>query len=349
MHLDTPTVTKMTALSALVLLTPLLTSHAGEPRGPHVVTSSRTGMGTRTQVLVYTDDEAAAREATAAAFAEMERVEELMSEWLPDSEVSRLNQSAGKEAVKLSAETFALLAAGKAVATQSAGAFAMSWAALAGLWKFGDAQPALPPQAELDARLPLVGDARLELDAAAGTARLPKAGMALGLGAIAKGYAVDRALAVLAAKGFTNVLVFAGGDIAVRGKKGAQPWSVGIQDPRAAGYFAVLPLGDEAVATSGDYEKFFELDGARYHHILDPRTGRPARGCRSVTIVAPDAMTADAYATAVFVLGPQEGMKLVEADPRLEAIIVDDQNAVTVSKGLAQRVRIVRQPTGSAT
>jgi thiamine biosynthesis lipoprotein len=306
-------------------------------------------MGTRLQIQVFPEggDREAAQKAIDAAFAELARVEALMSEWSPESEISRVNRGAGASApVTVSKEVLDVLTRGKEVAAVSNGAFAMTWAVLSSLWNFnqGDSAKKLPDQGRVEARRGLIGDDKIVLDAAKNTVRLPTADMALGLGAIAKGYAIDKALGVLAAAGFKNALVFAGGDIGTSGTKGDKPWLVGIQDPRAAGYFATVTLRDEAVATSGDYEKYFEIDGVRYHHILDPRTGFPAKGCRSVTIIAKDAITADALATAVFVLGPEAGMALIEKQG-VGGVIVDADNNIAISTHLRDRVRILRAPT----
>ncbi|MBI3178094.1 MAG: FAD:protein FMN transferase, partial [Deltaproteobacteria bacterium] len=291
---------------------------------PTVVSVSGTAMGTRVQIMVFAVDNAQARQAIVAAFAEIDRVEGLMSEWIPTSEVSRINAAAGGAPVSVSGDTLRVLVRGAEVSRLSGGAFAMTWAALAGLWDFRPADVhRLPDAALLAQRIERIDDGKLELDQSAGSARLGEAGMAIGLGAIAKGYGVDRALAVLRAQGYPDALVNAGGDIAASGRKGDKPWVVGIQDPGAPGYFASLALRDEAVATSGNYEKYFEVGGKRYHHILNPRTGMPTEGTRSVTILAKDCMSADAFATAVFVLGPQAGMTLVEAQPGVGAVIVD--------------------------
>ncbi len=313
---------------------------------PSVVADSRTAMGTRVQIMVFALDGPPARDAIKAAFAEIDRIEQLMSEWIPESDVSRITAAAGKSPVNISKDTLRVLTYGAEVSRLSGGAFAMTWAALAGLWDFRPADVyRLPDPLVLAERVKRVDDGKLVLDPTAHTAVLREPGMAIGLGAIAKGYAVDRALVILRERGYVHALVNAGGDIAAAGQKGNKPWVVGIQDPGAPGYFATLALRDEAVATSGNYERYFTIGGKRYHHILNPRTGMPAAGVRSVSIVAKDCMSADALATAVFVLGPQEGMALGEAQPGVGVVIVDAAGAVTVSPGLRERVHVVRPPT----
>jgi thiamine biosynthesis lipoprotein len=165
--------------------------------------------------------------------------------------------------------------------------------------------------------------------------------MKVGLGAIAKGYAVDRASDLLKARGFANHVVEGGGDTYASGTKGGKPWMVGVQKPGAKGVVAGLPSSDISVVTSGDYERYFEFEGRRYAHILDPKTGQPlleADSCSSVTIVAPNATDADAFATAVAVMGPERGMAFVEAQPDLEAVLITHDDRILVSSGLTSSI-----------
>ena len=171
--------------------------------------------------------------------------------------------------------------------------------------------------------------------------------MRITVGGIAKGYAVDRAVEILHRDGFANFLLQAGGDLYLSGRKGPHPWRVGIRDPRGPpnSYFAVAEVQDHSFSTSGDYERFILHDGKRYHHILDPATGYPATRSRSVTVLAKNAMTADAYSTALFILGAKAGLQLVETLPGIDAIFVDSDNKVHVSKGLQTKVKILRAPS----
>jgi len=217
-----------------------------------------------------------------------------------------------------------------------------------GLWKFDhDLEAKLPDPKEVARRKKLIDWRKLVIDRAAGTLFLRAKGMAMNLGGIAKGYAVDRATKILRARGFPDAIVQAGGDLMLSGSKGGAPWNAGIRDPRGErdAYFAVATVKDHAFSTAGDYERFFVLDGKRYHHILDPRTGYPATAARSVTIYAPDATTADGLDDAVLILGPTAGMRLVESLPGVGAVIVDGRNRVHVSKSLAGIVRVERAPT----
>jgi thiamine biosynthesis lipoprotein len=171
-----------------------------------------------------------------------------------------------------------------------------------------------------------VGWRRVEIDRAASTIRLPDPEQRIGIGGIGKGWSVDRAAAVLESRGFFDYTVAGGGDLRVRGAKPDGPWTIGIAHPRrTGGLIGRVRVDRGSIVTSGDYQRFFEVDGVRYHHILDPRTGRPARGAVSVTVIAPDATAADALSTGLFVLGPARGIEVAEALPGVEALIVDER------------------------
>lgn len=272
-------------------------------------------------------------------------VEATANEWRDGSELARVNAAAGGDAVAVAPATYALVARGVELGARTGGAFDITWAALWGLWDFKSASAAPPPAAAIDARLPLIGYARVELGAADHTVRLPEAGMKLGLGGIAKGRALDDAARALRAAGISDFMMSAGGQVVVGGTKGGRPWRVGIRDPRgpADDFFAVVDATDTSVSTSGDYEHFFEHEGVRYHHILDPRTGRPARGLRSATVVAADATLADALSTALFAVGRVRGLELAQ-ELQVEAVLVDDAGAVWSTPGLDDRLVRVHDP-----
>ena len=213
-------------------------------------------------------------------------------------------------------------------------AFDVTFASVGKLWDFKADPPTLPDGAQIEAALRSVGWQRVSVDVAARTVAMP-AGTRMGLGGIAKGYGVDRAMAVLLEHGIENGIVNAGGDLKALGRDGDQAWTIGIKHPRdRERAIAAVPVSNVCLVTSGDYERFFELDGVRYHHILDPRTGRPATGCMSATVSAPDAAVADAVATAICVLGPELGLELVGKLPRIEAIVVGMDGEVQTSTGL---------------
>ena len=304
-----------------------------------LVTVSRGVMGTTFQVMLVADDRRdAARKAAEVALDEAARIEQMMSEWKPGSPLSRINALAGAEAVEVPPELLAILRRSLEISVASAGAFDPSWAALWDLWRF-DRPPRVPSRQEVSSRLPLVSYRDVVIDPSARSVFLRRRGMLLGLGGIAKGYALDRAAALLRGRGFRDFVLDAGGQVLASGMRGARPWRVGIRDPRqSARWFAVLELRDASLSTSGDYEHFFIVDGVRYHHILDVQTGYPARGCRSVTVLAPEAATADALSTAAFIMGPKAGLRLLRQFPGAEGVVVDAENRVHVSKGLGQRM-----------
>lgn len=331
----------------------------------HLVTKTGTAMGTAMQVRVYTEsaDEAPIYAAIAEAFAEIRRLEGLMTTWRPDSEISRINAAAGVAPVAVGPEVFSVLRRSLEFSRLSGGAFDVSYYALRGLWKFDDdLAPVLPDPAELARRRRLIdwrqiiltpvltpGNQPSQGQDPGGTVLLRRAGMAINLGGIGKGFAVDAASGLLRRRGFPNHIVQAGGDLFLSGSKAGQPWMSGVRDPRGPGddYFAVCAVTDHAFSTAGDYERSFVLKGRRYHHIIDPRTGYPATGARSVTIYARDATTADGLDDAVLILGVPAGLALVERlkDQDVGAVIVDRQNRVHVSSRLKDLVRIVHQPT----
>ena len=282
-----------------------------------------------TTFVVELPDRPGAAEAAEEVFAVFRRIDAEMSEWKPTSPLSAVNRQAGGAAAPVPAELRALLHRGVEIGELTGGAFDVTWAALWGLWDFKAAEPRVPEAAEIARRVALIDYRQVEIDDAAGTVRLPRAGMKIGLGGIAKGYALDRAAAVLDARGVGSYLLLAGGQVFARGRKGDRPWRVGIRDPRGGpdDSFASLDLTDASASTSGDYESYFMLDGVRYHHILDPRTGMPARGLESATVIAADATLADALSTALMVLGPERGLALAERTPGVEAVLVDAERA----------------------
>ena len=319
------------------------------------MTYERPCMGTRCTLTAFHYDQPLVERAIESALVEIARLDALLTTWQPSSEISRINEAAGNgEPIAVSAETFEVLERSLWVARATEGAFDISVGAFKGLWKFDeDNDGSLPKRADVLARLSLVDYRDILLDGARRTARLARAHQSITLGGIAKGFIVDRAVAKLREAGLTDFLVQAGGDLYAAGKHGDRPWHVGIQDPRAPSRdgrstdssFAMISLGDAAFNTSGDYERFVIKDGRRYHHILDPKTGYPVMHTRSVTVLAPTSFVADTLDTAVFVLGAERGMRLIESQPGVEAVIVDAKNQVHVSRGLEGRLTRIRPPT----
>ncbi len=304
-------------------------------------------MGSQVTVTLYAEENEVAEAAVRSVFAEFDRLDRLLSVWHKGSEVSRINAMAGSEAVRVVPEVLTLIERSLALSKMTHGKFDISFGGLSGLWKFDhDRDNRIPSAKDIAARLPLVGYENIVVDRLAGTVSLKQRGMRVHLGGVGKGYAVDRAVARLREQGFTDFMIQAGGDLYVAGSKGGRPWRVGVRDPRgsASDYFAALELSDETFSTSGDYERSFVKDGKRYHHIIDPDTGRPAEACRSATVLAKDALTADALSTAIFILGPKRGFQIIDAMPGIGAVLVDRENKVHVSRSLGPRLKILRQP-----
>ena len=305
-------------------------------------------MGSQLRLAAWTTDETRAVVAFDQVFREFDRLEALLSVWKPGSDVVRINEAAGRGPVVVSVDTLSVLEAAAQASEWTGGKFDITFGALAEIWKFDhDQDNTVPSQEAIDARLPFVDYRLVQVDRAARTAFISKAGARIHLGGIGKGYAVDRAAAILRERGLRDFLIQSGGDLLVAGTNGGKPWKLGIGDPRgAAGQtFATVEMTDGTFSTSGDYERFFIKDGIRYHHIIDPDLGRPATATRSVTIVADSAMLADVLSTGVFLLGPAAGMALIEKLPQVEGVIVAATNQVTTSSGLAGRVRLLAAPT----
>ncbi|HVV48317.1 MAG TPA: FAD:protein FMN transferase [Polyangia bacterium] len=317
-----------------------------------VVARSFPVMGTEVTFSAYTADPDKAEHAFAAAYDEIRRVEKLMTDWErpgePESDIVKINKAAGKKAVKVSPETIAVIEKSLEMSRRSEGAFDITFAAMHGLWKFDeDMDHTIPAPEEIERRRKLIDWRDVLVDARAHTVKLRRAGMRIGLGGIAKGYAVDRCSAVMRAEGFKDFMVQAGGDLFVAGRKGAVNWMVGVRDPRGGprDIIARMPIEDHAFSTAGDYERGFVLNGRRYHHIIDPKTGYPATASREVTIFAPNAFLADALDDSVFILGPEKGMKLVDSYPDCATLIVDAHNKVWMSKSLEGKLQRTAAPT----
>jgi thiamine biosynthesis lipoprotein len=284
------------------------------------------------------------------AFAEFDRLDALLSVWKPESDVVRINAAAGRSPVKVGREAIEVLTTARQLSEWTNGKFDVTFGALAEVWKFDhDQDNRVPPRAEIEARLPRVDFRAVQIDERAGTVFVAREGVRVHLGGIGKGYAVERASAILRAAGLLDFMVQAGGDLFVSGRPGDTPWRLGIQDPRGAAddSFATIELRDATLSTSGDYERFFVENGRRYHHILDPDLGEPARGAVSVTIVTASPTLADGLSTGVFLLGPEAGMALVERLPDVEAVIVTAANEVQISSGLQGRVQLRHAPTAT--
>jgi thiamine biosynthesis lipoprotein len=326
---------------------------SGVPTAPHRVVLEDKAMGTHVLLAAYTSaelDEAAIKPKLRMALDEIRRLEALMTTWRDDSEISQINAAAGAKPVKVGPETMAVIEKSLWISKSSEGVFDITFDAMRGLWKFDEGrEERIPEKSGVEKARKLIDYRKIKVDPKASTVLLEKAGMRMSLGGIAKGYAVDAAARVLRKEGLTSFFAQAGGDLFVQGQKpDGTRYKVGVRDPRgkdANDFFARLDVQDHAFSTAGDYERSFVRDGKRYHHIIDPRTGWPATASRSVTIWAKDAFTADSIDDAVFILGPEKGLALVESIDDCGAVIVDDKNKVWISKRLEGLVQVLRDPT----
>jgi len=323
--------------AVLLQLPSLLMASATEP-----YMRSRLMLHTFVEIKVYGDN---AEAATEAAFKEIERVNSLLNNYDPKSEISQINNSASQRAVGISPETLEALAAAKNFASLSGGALDITVGPLLKLWGFAQEEPGdnvgPPPLDVLDQTRKLVDYRLVQLDAIKGTARLAKRGMWIDVGSFTKGYVVDRAARVLKKQGITQALITAGGTVLALGTKtGGMPWRVGVRHPRKeGGLLDTIPLEEQAISTSGDYERFYRHKGRRLCHIIDPRSGRPVEAVRSISVIAPTAMASDALSTALFVLGVKEGLSLAKNLPGVEAMIVDQEGRVHLSPGWPVRTK----------
>lgn len=325
--------------------TPTPTTTTPAVTAPLLVKRTHELMGTVVQMTVVGVPEEQAAPVIEQAFAEMRRLEQALSEWIPDSEISRVNDAAGEHPVPVGDDVLTNVRVALEVAKWSDGAFDISWAALHDLYRFRQGDERVPTKAQLKERLPLVDYRKIIIDEKAKTVFLKKKGMRLGLGGIAKGYALDRVAEIFARAGFANYMVFGGGQVLVHGKKGDRGWRVGIQHPRMDDYFAFVESTSGSISTSGDYEHAFMRDGKRWHHIIDLKTGMPALHTTSVTVLCESALYGDAVDTALFIMGAKKAMaKLASAPgPGLEAVIVDKDLGVHVSPGMKDKL-IWRMP-----
>jgi len=290
-------------------------------------------MGTAIRTELWHEEPAMGEAALDAVMQEMHRIDRAMSPFKPESELSRLNRQAAKAPVPVSREMFELVARSIEFSRLSEGAFDITFASVGCMF---DYRRGIKPTAEdIAAALPSFDYRHILLDRRQRTIHFARDRVRIDLGGIAKGYAVDNCVALLKARGVKEALVVAGGDSRVLGDKRGRPWMIGIRDPRRKGSMvAMIPLVDAAVSTSGDYERYFEADGVRYHHILDPRTGTSATGVRSVTIIGPDTTTTEGISKSVFIMGPERGIRFVESFPGADAVIIDGGGNMHYTAGL---------------
>lgn len=304
-------------------------------------------MGTAIRVELWAEDKAVGEAAIAAVMAEMHRIDREMSPFKPESELSRINREAADRPVPISAEMFDILSRSIEFSKLSGGAFDITFSSVGYMYDYR--RHIKPTDKEIEQALPGINYRHILLDARKRTVKFARPGVRIDLGGIGKGYAVDNSIVLLRKRGIAHAIVTAGGDSRVLGDRRGRPWMVGIRDPRRKdNTVAVIPLIDSAISTSGDYERYFEADGVRYHHILNPRTGRSATGVRSVSVIGPDATTTDGLTKPVFILGPEKGLQLIESIPGVDAVIVDADGRMFYSSGLQNRKQETSGPAKSA-
>jgi thiamine biosynthesis lipoprotein len=316
-------------IAALMLLVWMPQAHAAW------VEKTAAVMGTHISVELWHPNEARANQLAQDVIDEMWRIDLLMSPFREESELSRINRQASHAPVHITQEMYQLLKKADQFSHLSQGAFDITFASVGQLY---DYRAAIRPEPErVNALLPTINFKHLLLDPIAQTVAFAIDGVQIDLGGIAKGHAVDRAIEHLKAAGVKHALVTAGGDSRILGDRRGRPWNVAIRNPRDKKATAVLlPLADSAISTSGDYERYFEADGIRYHHIITPQTGESPRQLRSVTVIGGDATTTDALSTTLFVLGLKRGLELIESLADIDAVIIDNRGKMHYSKGLAE-------------
>jgi thiamine biosynthesis lipoprotein len=291
-------------------------------------------MGTRFEITVVAQDSAEANGYIDIAIDEMSRIEQLISSWDPNSETSEINRNAGISPVVVSPELFGLIERAIGISKLTDGAFDISYASMDRVWIFDGSMSQMPSEEVIIQSVSKVGYQNIVLDKSKSSVFLKLEGMKIGFGGIGKGYAADMAKELLVSKGVVAGIINASGDMNTWGKQpNGKEWKVAITNPMDKNkVFALLPITNGAVVTSGDYEKYVNFDGKRYAHIINPRTGYPATGIISVTVFAPKAELADALATSVFVMGIEAGLDRINQLPKIECIIIDDDGNIFTSE-----------------
>lgn len=297
-------------------------------------------MGTEVNLIIRGDSSSAAK-ASEKAFAEISRIEELFSPNRETSDIYKINKSTD-ECVSVSEETLHLIEKALKVCDETSGAFDITFASLNGLWNFKDKNFRPPSEAAVSEKLHLTGCSNIFVNRDKGCTGFQMPEVQIGAGGIAKGYALQQAMNTLLAEGIESALIDAGGDILAAGKNGRRPWTAGLRDPRGEGISAALSLYDgDCIATSGDYERFAMHEGKRWHHIIDPRTGFPAEGLISVTVISSDPVQADAWSTAFFVMGMDKSVEVLKSRDDLKAVLIDSSMRIKASGSLKERITLM--------
>ncbi len=306
------------------------------------VTDSRLTLGTVVEITIMGEDRNRLEEALSAAFARISEIEKVTDRFTADSEITHINRRKDPRPIPVSPDMLEMVRISGSIADQTGGAFDITITPVFDLWGF-DIGGRLPKPEEIAGHLGLVDYHRVTLDPTHKTLTIIDPAVRLNLDGIAQGYAARAARDVLLRFGVTSGVINVSGDMAIIGDKAGKPWRIGVQDPRnGKKLVAVIKAEDIAIVTSGDYERCFFVDGVRYHHIIDPHTGYPARGCASVTVVTEDPAIADALSTAIFVLGPKKGIELAERLKTVDVLIVADDGKISFTPGLAPIIELVK-------
>jgi len=295
---------------------------------------SRGIMGTNIEVELWDNDVFHAKGCIEQVMDEMQRINQDMSPYIKTSELYRINQLAATQPVRISQEMYDLIKRSFYFSEISHGAFDITFASIG--YRYDYRKHIKPSDAEIKASLKEISYRHIKLDPKHRTIRFSMPGVRIDLGGIAKGHAVDNSIALLEKCGIKDAMVTAGGDSRILGDHDGRPWMIGIKNPRhKSDSIVAIPLSNTAVSTSGDYERYFIKNGVRYHHILNPRTGKSVHSTRSVTIIGPDATTTDGLSTTIFVMGAKPGLALLERLKGIDAVIIDNKGRIHYTSGLA--------------
>lgn len=294
-------------------------------------------MGSRFDITIVAQDSLRAEQSIDRVVAEVTRIENLISDWKADSQIAQVNKNAGVAPVRVDAEVFALTERALHLSRLTNGAFDISFAAMDRIWKFDGSMTEMPSPEAIKKSVEKVGYQHIVLDRKRSTIFLTRKGMKIGFGALGEGYATDRCRDMMLADGIKAGIVNGSGDMSTWGNQpDGSPWTIGITNPlRRDTVFAVVPLRQSAVVTSGSYEKFVVFNGKRYAHIINPSTGYPATGLSSVTVFGPSAETANGFSTSLMVLGKEAGLKLIRKYPLYSYILITDEGRIFSSPALA--------------
>ncbi len=296
-------------------------------------------MGSRFDITIEAKDSLSAEKYIDESIAEIERIENIISEWRPQTQISEVNRNAGIKPVKVDKEVIRLTQSGIYFSTLTDGAFDISIVAMDKIWKFDGSMTTMPSPEAIKKSVEKVGYQHIEIDTVASTIYLKKSGMKIGFGSIGKGYAADKARELMESKGVKAGIINASGDLTTWGKQhNGKYWSIGITNPFTDNeYTEVVKLKRFAVTTSGNYEKFVELEGRRYSHIINPKTGMPSTGICSASVFGPSAEIANGFSTSIMVLGVDEGLKLLAKFPDYSCVLITDKGKVIKSKNFRKR------------